>query len=196
MDKNDLLKVLAEDAYNIGFGAKKHFATYDILEKYPGWVSLVSIGIGIFALFVNFLTNNVISATLIIIGVTTIYIERYSDKKDSYCKAGVELTNLFNKMKQLYFHVKNLTNINEVIDADNERIQIVNQYNAICISKQICFSDWYAHYKFFWQHQIEWIDEQKKFRLLRDKIPLSFWAFIILVLVIGVLVFFKTKGRM
>ncbi|AWN16176.1 hypothetical protein SALB1_1978 [Salinisphaera sp. LB1] len=41
-------------------------------------------------------------------------------------------------------------------------------------SKQILFSDWYAHYKFFWQHQIEWIDEQKQFTFWRDKVPLSF----------------------
>jgi hypothetical protein len=40
-------------------------------------------------------------------------------------------------------------------------------------SKQILFSDGYAHYKFFWQHQIEWIDEQKRFTFWRDKMPLS-----------------------
>ena len=35
MDKNDLLKQIAEASYNIGYGAKKHFATYDIVEKVP-----------------------------------------------------------------------------------------------------------------------------------------------------------------
>jgi hypothetical protein len=30
-----------------------------------------------------------------------------------------------------------------------------------------------THYKFFWQHQIEWIDEQKQFTFWRDKVPLS-----------------------
>ena len=35
MDKNTLLKMIAETGYNVGFGAKKHFATYDIVEKAP-----------------------------------------------------------------------------------------------------------------------------------------------------------------
>ena len=30
MTKEVLLKRIAESAYNVGFGAKKHFATYDI----------------------------------------------------------------------------------------------------------------------------------------------------------------------
>jgi len=51
-------------------------------------------------------------------------------------------------------------------------------------TKQILFADWYAHYKFFWQHQIEWIDEQKHFRFWRDKVPLSF-SFTIGALLLG-----------
>ena len=54
-------------------------------------------------------------------------------------------------------------------------------------SKQILFSDWYAHYKFFWQHQIEWIDEQKQFTFWRDKVPLSL-SFTVAVVVIGLVV--------
>ena len=55
------------------------------------------------------------------------------------------------------------------------------------MSKQILFSDWYAHYKFFWQHQIEWVDEQKKFDFFRDKVPLSLYVFIaaLILMVIG-----------
>jgi hypothetical protein len=57
------------------------------------------------------------------------------------------------------------------------------RYYEVCISRQILFSDWYAHYKFFWQHQIEWLNEQKHFSLLRDKVPLSllFWVVFLLI---------------
>ena len=54
------------------------------------------------------------------------------------------------------------------------------------IPKQILFSDWFAHYKFFWQHQIGWIDEQLNFKFFRDKVPLTL-SMSILVLTIAVL---------
>lgn len=33
MRRDDLLKHIADTGYNVGFGAKKHFATYDITDK-------------------------------------------------------------------------------------------------------------------------------------------------------------------
>jgi hypothetical protein len=62
------------------------------------------------------------------------------------------------------------------------------------LDKQILFSDWYAHYKFFWQHQIGWIEEQKQFRLWRDKIPLSFTFAIFIILACLGLYYAKWKG--
>jgi hypothetical protein len=41
------------------------------------------------------------------------------------------------------------------------------------VSKQIFLSDWYAHYKFFWIAQIDWIHEIRPFKFWRDKIPLT-----------------------
>jgi hypothetical protein len=50
--------------------------------------------------------------------------------------------------------------------------QIEAEYYAVSISEQILFSDWWAHYKFFAQQQIDWIERHKRFTL-KDKIPLS-----------------------
>ncbi|MDD2815100.1 MAG: hypothetical protein PHP00_05095 [Thiotrichaceae bacterium] len=51
MTKEDLLiKSIADTGYNVGFGAKKHFATYDIVEKMPGFINFISIVFGIYAL--------------------------------------------------------------------------------------------------------------------------------------------------
>ena len=47
MNKLDLLKSIAEKGYDVGFGAKKHFATYDIIEKTPGLISFSSMAFGI-----------------------------------------------------------------------------------------------------------------------------------------------------
>ena len=50
MDKQEALKLLATHGYNVGYGAKKHFATYDIVEKAPGAISFASIAFGILSL--------------------------------------------------------------------------------------------------------------------------------------------------
>ena len=49
MKRDDLLKCIADTGYNVGFGAKKHFATYDLVEKSPGWISFLSIAFGIYS---------------------------------------------------------------------------------------------------------------------------------------------------
>ena len=50
MNKSNLLMSIAETGYNVGFGAKKHFATYDIVQKAPGWIAFVSFVVGVSAL--------------------------------------------------------------------------------------------------------------------------------------------------
>lgn len=182
MNKNDLLKQIAETGYNIGYGAKKHFATYDIVEKVPNLINFFLITIGIFALFVNELSDKTISAILIIFGIIGLYISFYNDKKDDYNKTGKYLTGLFDELKTLYYKIK-ATNNQLKGDEKNLLRDIQSRYHKKAISKQILFSDWYAHYKFFWQHQIDWIEEQKDFSLLKDKIPLTFTAIILFFLV-------------
>ena len=39
MDRDGLLRSIAETGYNVGFGAKKNFATHDIVQKAPGLIS-------------------------------------------------------------------------------------------------------------------------------------------------------------
>ena len=172
MDKQNLLKRIADTAYNVGFGAKKHFATFDIVDKAPGWIGFISLTVGVFALYLDTLATKHISAILVVLGIAGLLINTYGESKQQYESKGVLLTNLFNRLKTLYFSVKSSNNSDfsaEIIEL--ERIEL--EFNSNGISKQILFSDWYAHYKFFWQHQIEWIDEQKHFRFWRDKIPLS-----------------------
>lgn len=190
MTKDDLLKRIAESAYNIGFGAKKHFSTYDIVCKIPGLIGFISMAIGIFALYIQTLSNNHISAILTVFGILSLLISQYNDKIEEYNQKGIEITKLFNKLKTLYFTVK--SNTNSQFDSYIQELEnIENEYLQNSISKQISFSDWYAHYKFFWQHQIEWIEEQKKFSFWRDKIPLSFMICVIVIISVIVLYFVK-----
>jgi len=196
MKKDDLLKQIADTAYNVGFGAKKHFATYDIVEKAPGWIGFISLGIGIFALFIDVLASKHMSAILIVIGISGLLINLYNDTKQSYEQKGILLTKLFEELKSLYFEVK-ATEKSDFSDDVGKLADIKERYYSSCISKQILFSDWYAHYKFFWQQQIDWVNEQKHFKFWRDKMPLSlafFVAVIIMSAVFCLLYFARSKG--
>ena len=186
MTKEDLLKQIAESGYNIGFGAKKSFATFDIVDKIPGILNFFALSIGILALAIDALNIKVVSASLIIFGVIGIYISKYDDKKDEYAILGSEIKKLFNELKSLYHSVKaksDDTNFDEDISKMKE---IEDKFYLITIPKQILFSDWYAHYKFFWQWatHIKWLESELKLTFWENKIPLSFLVFIGVVLLI------------
>ena len=180
MDKKSLLKSIAESGYNVGFGAKKHFATYDIVDKTPGFIGFISTAFGIYALIYEQLSTKFLSASLVVLGFIGIYISLYDSNKGDYDKAGVTLTQLFNQLRNLYRSTQS-ANDSLLPQLEQELRNIEDQYYANSKSKQILFSDWYAHYKFFWQHQIDWVDEQKHFKLFRDKIPLTLSITVLLI---------------
>ena len=74
MKKSDFLKSIAEKGYDVGFGAKKHFATYDIIEKAPGWIGFSSMAFSICALAIKSLSTELTSVTFILLGIIGMYI--------------------------------------------------------------------------------------------------------------------------
>lgn len=174
MNREGLLRSIAETGYNVGFGAKKNFATHDIVQKAPGLIGFVSLAVGVFALIYEPLNSKWIAATLVVLGIASLYVTQYDHNKVTYGEEGERLTALFYRLRDLYRDVQATDDRDDIalhrkhLDALQSEVFSSNQ------SKQILFSDWYAHYKFFWQHQIKWIDEQKQFTFWRDKIPLSF----------------------
>ena len=184
MTKDGLLKMIAESGYNVGYAAKKHLATFDIVEKVPGWLALLSIAAGIGALFIPELEQKFVSATFLILGVASLFINFYMQDKDKYAKAGDSLTGKFHELRALYQHVKAESDTADMsaFAATHDRIQV--EALSFGIPKQIFLSDWYAHYKFYWQAQTGWMDEQLKFKFWRDKMPLGF---ILCLAVVGVL---------
>jgi len=138
----------------------------------PGLIAFISTGFGVFGLVFDILTTKALSATFIVLGIMGICITLYDHKKEKYADAGTKLTNLFNRLKALYFNVK-ATPKTDLLEFEQELVAIEDDYSKVGISDQMLFSGWFAHYKFFWEHQIDWIDEQKHFRFFRDKVPLS-----------------------
>lgn len=174
--KMDLLLLeIAQTAYNIGYGAKKHLATYDILEKAPGWIVVATLGVGVFALFNPTLENKYIAAAVLLVGIGSLYFNSYQSRKDAYAEVGSRLTSLFTGLRSIYYEVKGEER-EQWPDSDElvrRYRQILKESQEIGIARQIFLSDWYAHYKFFWQAQTDWIDEQLHFRFWRDRIPLT-----------------------
>lgn len=174
MNREGLLRSIAETAYNVGFGAKKNFATHDIVQKVPGLISFVSIVVGVYALIYEPLNSKWIAATLVVLGIVGLYITQYDSRKEAYSREGERLTALFYRLRDLYREVQSKSDSEDLTTAVAGLDAIQQDFFSAGETKQILLSDWYAHYKFFWQHQIEWIDEQKHFRFWRDKVPLSF----------------------
>ncbi len=182
MDKDSLLKSIAETGYNVGFGAKKHFATYDIVENVPGLIGFASIAIGILSLVFDSLSAKLPSACLTIAGVLALYINFFDHCKGDYEKEGRALTVLFNRLRDLYREVQ----AGAGVTASHAKLKVIEtEFYASGLSKQIVGSDWYAHYKFFAQMQIEWIGEQKRFTW-RDKVPVSLRIWSVLILTAGI----------
>ncbi|HCF9254931.1 TPA: SLATT domain-containing protein [Pseudomonas aeruginosa] len=185
MSQASLLKNIAETGYNVGFGGRKHWATYDIVEKIPGFIGFLGTAVGIFALVYDSLSAKNISATMAVIGIIGIYISVYDSKKSEYEKSAIELTKIYNGLRDLYRKVQSLPADADFTACQVELSGLEGRYYSAAISKQILFSDWYAHYKFFWQYQIDWVNEQKQFSLVRDKVPLTAWLAVAAALLFG-----------
>lgn len=185
MNKENLLKLIAESGYNLGYGAKKHFATFDLIEKAPGWLGFVAFVVGIYALIIPTLAKNEVAALMLLFAISSLYINGYNAEKMKYEEGGKHLTDCYNKLRTLYYEVKSLPESTDFTSLVERHEKLYEGAFAHTVSKQIFLSDWYAHYKFFWQQQIEWIEEQKHFILLRDKLPLTFSFVIVLTVLAG-----------
>ena len=194
MDKKQLLHLIACTGYDIGFGAKKHFATFDIIEKGPGWLGFISLVGGIYGLFVPWLTAQHTAAAFIAFGVISLYIGLYGSEKAKYEDVGKVFTKAFHDLHTLFRTVQSQADTADMTGFLSQLESIRGSVLTAGISKQIFLSDWYAHFKFFWQAQVDWIEEARPFRFFRDKILLSAYVTLSLALVAGGLVY-KCRGQ-
>jgi hypothetical protein len=180
MDKDRLLRLIAEKGYDVLFGVKKTFATYDIVSKGPGWIGFVSLAVGVFALIYDPLSAKLPSAILVIAGIASLYISFY--RAEEYERSANNQLSVYNRLKSLYLSVQ--SGLDPVaVKAEYDAIDA--HYYTTTTSKQIFLSGWYAHYKLFAETQIDWMEEQKQFSW-KDKWPVSARITIVLVAVAAV----------
>jgi hypothetical protein len=170
VDKNTLKRLIASSAYNVGFGAKKHLATYDMVEKTPGWIGFISASVGIASLVWEIFSTKEISAALLILGIVSYCVGVYSSRSSEYNDVGKALTDHFRDLTWLYHSVDSSSEVSEI----KKRVDEINaNASEISISKQILFSDWYAHLKFFGQNQSGWVVKELNLGFWRDQVPSS-----------------------
>lgn len=183
MNKNNLLKEIATNGYNVGFGAKKNFASYDIIMKLPSWIGFITLALGIIQLGYPIIGNcKWLSTLLILVSVAALYVNVFNSTADNFEKEGIRLTNLFNRLRTLYLTVKESDKKDFSLESD-ELSKIMDEFYSNVISKQVFLSQWFAHFKFFYEMQIDWVDEQLKFKFFKDKIPNSLKILFILLIV-------------
>ncbi len=167
MDKDRLLRAVAEKGYDVVFGVKKTFATYDIVSKGPGWIGFISSAVGVIALIYDPLSAKFPSAILVIAGIASLYLSFY--RTEEYERAANAQLILYNKLKVLY---RSLQSGMDVGVAKVEYDAIESAYYSVTVGKQVFLSGWYAHYKLFAESQYDWMDEQLHFTW-KDRWPVS-----------------------
>jgi hypothetical protein len=148
-----------------------------------GFISLLG---GIYSLFVPLWATTHVAAIFVVFGVVSLYIGFYGSDKVRYEEVGKELTKAFHDLQVIYRTVKSMPEGTDFSPQLRIVQEIRSQALSKSLSKQIFLSDWYAHYKFFWIAQIDWIHESRPFGFWRDKIPLTvYFTFFVLVCAAG-----------
>jgi len=164
MDKQTLLTNIARSAYNIGFGGKKHFITYDIYRIAPRLISVLTTIVGVYQLStwyekINDLqAKDLVSITLIAFGIIGLVLDLLSDNKDKYEQAGRKLIDYYNELTAIYYAVKSQNDpIQNWQIYENRRKDIVTEASSFSISNQAILTHWFTHFGFFKTMQSDWV---------------------------------------
>jgi hypothetical protein len=173
MNKEQFKKEIAQNAFYIGIDAKKHFASFNILAILPNCMLLICLAIGIIQVaYHNFLNQKELSITLIIVSVVGFFINFSFKKIHSYKIAAEELTLIYNKLRKLYISATFSENGQFKTD-ENKYIALLDLYNITVIKNHFFIAKWWAHYKFFYDSKIDWLDNHLHFKFWKDKVPNS-----------------------
>lgn len=172
--RDELLKQIAEKGYAVSYAANLNYATYDIVRSLPAMVTCLSLFIGILGLVWDAFTAKWISVCILLLGIISLYAEKFTNDVDGYGERGKTHTDQLNRLKNLYLKVK-MASVDDGMERYMNELQIIEQeFNDSTQPKQIVLaSDWFAHFKLFCQKDTRWMDEQLHFGLWRDKIPQS-----------------------
>lgn len=189
MNKNSLLKLIAQKGYVISYAANLNFATYDIVTSLPRRVSYISLAVSIIGLVFSGINSHWITVPILLVSIACIYTDKYTKNIEAYAERGKNNTQQWNELKNLYFKVKDTVNETDFHNIIERYKSIESSFNSSAEYDQILFANWYAHYKLFVEKDYHWMDEQIHFGWWKDKVPGSFKFFIIISILIVFFVF-------
>lgn len=186
--REGLKKRTAQIGYNLAFGTKRHFATYDIVEKTPAYFGVFSFAVGIaFLIYKNDSLATFIGASSSVIGFALLYLNDYLNEKEKYMSIGKQLNILYDKVHELYEKVQSCQE-DEFPTIESDLTKINDEFQKISIHKQVFFSNESAHFKLFWESQPKWFVDELGLTFWKDKIP-AIWRLyaVIILIIIGIL---------
>lgn len=189
MNKESLLKQIAEKGYVVSFAANLNFATYDIVTGWPPKITFISLAISIIGLVWPEISTYWITVPILLMSIACIYTERYSKGINRYGERGRDNTHMWNELKDLYFRVKNCDEGSDLSEEFKQYKTISDEFNKTSEYDQIFFANWFAHYKLFYEKDYHWMDEQLHFSFWKDKLPSRLKALISLVLLYAIVMF-------
>lgn len=185
MTEQTIKKQVAREYYNVLYGAKLHLASYDICEKLPTVISMISLSFGVLGLAFSQFNSNSLAALLLIIGIIGITLKPRELQKEQYKAIGGSLTDISKKLEDIYFQI-NEQDIGSINKARTDLRAIQEEHRSVVMLPTVFLSSWYAHYKVFSEHNSDWMCTALTLSW-KDKIPFSLRITVIVVLVATVL---------
>ena len=179
MENKTLMRRSAEIAYNMYYGAKRHFSSYEIVETVPTYFGIITTGIGVLQLaYPSNEWATFISVVIIIVGFAIWHLNSYSHDKDKYQEIGKVLTKNYYEVRSIYEQAKSaqpaeLLSLEEKLKTLNEELQTKSIY------KQVWGSGVFAHYKLFGESQVQWFVNELQLTFWKDKFPASLKALLL-----------------
>jgi hypothetical protein len=156
MTENTIKKQVAREYYNVLYSAKLHFTSFDICEKLPTVISIISLSSGVIGLAFAELNSKSLAVLLLIIGIIGIILKPRELQKEQYHTIGVSLTDVSKKLEGLYCQI----DMQDMASVDKARFDLrtlQEEHHSIRTLPPVFFSSWFAHYKVFSEHNSKWM---------------------------------------
>jgi len=167
MSEQTVNKQIAREYYNVIYGAKLNFASFDTCEKLPSFISFLSLAIGILALSFESFDSKILASFLLIAGVVGLILKPREMQKEKYLDAGIKLTAISKKLELLHSQSSS--------PEEERRLQLgtlQDEHHTILQPTPIFLTSWFAHYKLFSEHNNKWFCTELGLTW-KDKIPLT-----------------------
>ena len=179
MENKTLMRRSAEIGYNMYFGAKRHFSSYEIVETVPTYFGIITTGIGVYQLaYPSTEWTTIVSVTTIVVGFAIWHLNSYSHDKDKFQEIGKELTKNYYEVRSIYEKAKNASP-SDLVRLEEDLKNLNSNLQSKSIYKQVWGSGVFAHYKFFGESQVQWLVDELQLTFWKDKFPASLKALLL-----------------